>query len=613
MKTVLTLLENLTLAGSMATGAVLLARLALKKAPKVFSYLLWAVVLLRFLLPVGIPVELPMPQEPEPPAVEIRQEQEINIPAEPEISNEIQKPAAHTFTERKHISVSDLLFSLWLMGFLGMVLTGLISSIRFHRKLREGVLLRKNIYLADHLGSAYVVGLVKPRIYLDSQLSREEMRYILAHERTHIRHLDHLTRKMAYLGLCLHWFNPVAWLAFSLSQKDMEMCCDESTVWHLGTHLRKEYMKSLLSLSSGKHLSPAVAFGEGSTRSRIMNLVNFRKRSKGSTVLSLSLCLLTILLCACQPAEKLQIPSEVAVATSLTAEPTVPAVSDSKIITVKMPDWLTLEDHGDGSGTLYEGDLEIARIFRLEVTEEDLLEDTWAGETEITERIMPTITDQEMEWNSGSGHEYAYTCSEMGSGSDTFYHYIIGDQGILYDICFEDWVMSNKQEDVVRTLAGENIRNYLKEFRKRSADLSFKKNAEKYILFTRLYSDDGLTIENLNDSDFKILRDGVQIGGGELMPNYEDFSGRTIDEQIEAIAQRVRETYNLESWEKSTERVPNFFGLTFRKGGNTRYYVPIRSDIYQPFTVIWFDGSQVSMDQVKEIILSHRTVNQVER
>ncbi len=306
MKPFLTMLWNLTLAGSVAAMVVLLARLALKKAPKVFSYLLWAVVLFRLLCPVGIPVELSKPQELQVPVVQIQQGQEAapKQPVTPDISYEVQKPASHTSVTAKQASLSTVLFSLWMIGFLGMVLGGMISTIRFHSKLREGVLLQKNIYLVDHLGSAYVVGVVKPRIYLDSQLNREEMRYILAHERTHIRHLDHLTRKLAYLAFCIHWFNPVAWLAFYLSQKDMEMCCDESTVRHLEVHLRKEYMKSLLSLSSGKHLSPTVAFGEGSTRSRIMNLVNFRKRSKGATVLSLSLCLLTILLCACRPSMK---------------------------------------------------------------------------------------------------------------------------------------------------------------------------------------------------------------------------------------------------------------------------------------------------------------------
>ena len=307
MRPFLLLLRDLTLAGTVAAAVVILARQALKKAPKVFSYCLWAVVLLRLLLPMGIPVTLPaLPelQESETPVVEIRQEPEIHMPAKPEISHEIQGPAVHTPVVRKQIPVFWALFPLWMTGFLTMVLTGLISSIHFHRKLREGVLLRKNIYLADHLGSAYVVGLIKPRIYLDSQLNREEMRYILAHERIHIRHLDHMTRKLAYLALCIHWFNPVIWLSFYLSQKDMEMCCDEAAVKYLGEHLRKEYTKSLLSLSSGKHLSSVVAFGEDSTRSRIMNLVNFRKSSKGVMAFSMSLCLLTILLCACHPSMK---------------------------------------------------------------------------------------------------------------------------------------------------------------------------------------------------------------------------------------------------------------------------------------------------------------------
>ena len=608
MKDFIRLLFQLSLAGSAAILVVLLARLVLRRVPKVFSYLLWGVVLFRLLSPLGIPVEISQPYDI--PAQMIVFEEPIpqiaEKPSQHHKPDEITEPVSNREVHEAKLSADNLIFIIWISGFTLMALSGLCSSLRFHKKLREGTELRSNIYLVDHLGSAYVIGLMRPKIYLDSEISREEMRYILAHERTHIRHLDHITRKLAYVALCIHWFNPLVWLGFYLSEKDMEMCCDEAALQHLGEHLRKEYTKSLLSLSSGKHLTLTVAFGEGNTRSRIMNLVNLKKKSKMVTVLSLCLCILVTVLCACQPAHKEE--ANVPVTTEQTRESTsvetsIPTEeSEPTGITVKMPNWLTLQDHGDGSGSLYESELEMAQIFRIDVTEEDLLQDLWAGEDEIKNKIMPRITSDSMEWDSSSSHNYAYTCLETGNADSTYYHYIIGNQGILYDICFEDWVMNNVQEDIVRTLAGEGARDHLKEFKQRSMNLRQKKDAEEHLVYIGLYSDNGIMIEDLNDMDFKIMRDDVQIGGGELLKGYEDFSGKTIDDQMDTIVKRVQETYGLEDWTSSTERTRSLFAITFQKDGKTMYYLPYRYNIYQPFTVIWFDGMEVTMDEVKEII-----------
>ena len=608
MKDFIRLLFQLSLAGSAAILVVLLARLALRRVPKVFSYLLWGIVLFRFLSPFGIRVEISQPYDI-PEQVTVFEEpipQIAETPFQHHKPDEVTKPVSNREVHKEKLSADNLIFIIWISGFTLMVLSGLCSSLRFHKQLREGTMLRSNIYLVDHLGSAYVIGLLRPKIYLDSEISREQMRYILAHERTHIRHLDHITRKLAYGALCIHWFNPLVWLGFYLSEKDMEMCCDEAVVKHLGEHLRKEYTKSLLSLSSGKHLTLTVAFGEGNTRSRIMNLVNLKKKSKMVTVLSLCLCILVTVLCACQPAHKEK--ANVPVTTEQTRESTSVATSipteesDPTGITVKMPNWLTLQDHGDGSGSLYAGDLEMAKIFRMDVTEDELLRDIWAGSEEVKNKIMPMITSEGMEWDYGGSHNFAYLSLGMGNDHSTYYHYIIGDQGTLYDICFEDWVMNNEQEDIVRTLAGEEARDHLKEFNEKTLELKHKKDAEEYFVYIGLYSDNGIMIEDLNDTDFKIMRDEIQIGGGELLKGYEDFRGKTIDDQMDAIVKRVQETYGLEDWTASTERTRSLFAITFQKDGKTKYYLPYRDNIYQPFTVIWFDGNAVTMDEVKEII-----------
>ena len=173
--------------------------------------------------------------------------------------------------------------------------------------------------------------------------------------------------------------------------------------------------------------------------------------------------------------------------------------------------------------------------------------------------------------------------------------------------------MNNVQEDIVRTLAGEEARDHLKEFKQGSMNLRQKKDAEEHLVYIGLYSDNGIMIEDLNDTDFKIMRDDIQIGGGELLKGYEDFSGKNIDDQMDAIVKRVQETYGLEDWTSSTERTRSFFAITFQKDGKTMYYLPYRYNIYQPFTVIWFDGNDVTMDEVKEISPHQLTAKTVKK
>ena len=314
MGELLSVILRMSGAGSLVILLVLLARLGLRKAPKVFSYGLWAIVLFRLLCPVAVPIAIPersvpvpdsvvaelpreLPDTPEPPA--------FHRPPEGEVHREaVDLPAA---PEHRTVNIRSVLSVLWLTGAVGLILTGLISNLRFRHALKESMPIGKRIYIADHIGSAFVIGFLIPSIYLDSSITGKERTYILEHEKTHIRHLDHITRNLAYLALCLHWFNPLVWLAFHLSARDMEMCCDESVIRKLGPQIRGEYSKSLLGLAAGQHLIPSVAFGEGNTRSRVMNLVNWKKASKRMTALGCTLCILVTALCACQPAPEKEV------------------------------------------------------------------------------------------------------------------------------------------------------------------------------------------------------------------------------------------------------------------------------------------------------------------
>lgn len=312
MKTILDGVLHMTLAGSLVILVVLLARPMLCKAPKRFSYALWAVVLVRLLCPVGIPVRMPqgaLPQAVPVTTITTGQAEIPKVPTEavsPQQSQLDHSAAAQEVpaaSEDIPISWESVVAAVWAVGALSMVLYGGISNFRFRKTLEEACKIGDSLYIVDGIGSAFVVGLFRPRIYLDSGISGERMQYIVAHEQTHIARWDHVTRHLAYLALCLHWFNPLVWLAFFLSGRDMEMSCDEAVVGKLGPQIRANYAESLVNLSLGRHILAGrpVAFGENDTRRRIMNLANWKHTNGKFNTLCGVLCLAVTVLCACQP------------------------------------------------------------------------------------------------------------------------------------------------------------------------------------------------------------------------------------------------------------------------------------------------------------------------
>lgn len=296
-------LLNMTLTASIVIFCVLAARLLLKRAPKIFSYVLWVVVLFRLLCPVSITsnfsllnnIDIPVSEKGSidyiPSNIVHTENPSVQIPL-PGISEAINA----ALSQGKEQLASDsleapilILALMWMAGIIGMVSYSIVSFIRLGQKLIGAVRLRGNIYLADYISSPFVLGIIRPKVYLPSTLAEKEQSYIIQHEQCHIRRCDHITKILAFIALCIHWFNPLVWVAFVLSSKDMEMSCDEATIKKMGTDIRADYSGSLLRLSSGKRIiagSP-LAFGEGDTRSRIKNIMNYKKPAFWVTVFAI--------------------------------------------------------------------------------------------------------------------------------------------------------------------------------------------------------------------------------------------------------------------------------------------------------------------------------------
>lgn len=183
------------------------------------------------------------------------------------------------------------LFLVWLFGVL--LLTG--YSIYSYRKLKKRILcsiwMEENIYYADDIETAFVMGFLKQVIYLPSNMKKEHASYVIAHETTHIKRCNPLKKLVALAITCIHWFNPLAWVAFAFFGKDMEMTCDEETVARLGMESKIEYANALLQLSAPKGMlfHAPLAFGEGNTKGRIQNILKYKKAVWGVTALALVL------------------------------------------------------------------------------------------------------------------------------------------------------------------------------------------------------------------------------------------------------------------------------------------------------------------------------------
>jgi len=285
---------------SLAIAVILLARLCLRRVPKVISYALWAVVLFRLLCPVTVESAVSIMPEREL----VSQEYDMSVEPFSVLSSTeeatrlagealqdvidmqyVQTAVGDPIKQNSHVPASPkeviLLFGsyVWLAGIAVMLIRATVQTVRLRRRLVEAVPMGKGVFLADHIASPFVMGLIRPKIYLPSLLDTHEREYILLHERHHIRRGDHITRALGFVALCLHWFNPFVWAAFILSGRDMEMSCDEAVVRRLGGEIRADYAASLLRLTTGRRaIAPTpLAFGEGNTGGRIRNLSRWKK------------------------------------------------------------------------------------------------------------------------------------------------------------------------------------------------------------------------------------------------------------------------------------------------------------------------------------------------
>lgn len=301
MERIFVQLLNMSYQAGIAVCFVLLARWVFSwcRAPRKYSYYLWAVPFIRFCCPFSLksifsllPKEYaPFRKETVNRLIDASQNAEklaeaSGIHIRPLIDFRFLSPTPEYSADPIQI-LTFFCCCIWIVGIAVLLVYSAGSLIVLKRKLSVKVRLRDNIYLADGISMPFVLGFIVPKIYLPSDIGQEEMEYVLLHEQTHVRRGDSIIKAAAFFLTVLHWFNPLAWAAFLCLGSDMETSCDEAVMKELGEEACSGYAKALLKLGSRRIGGIPLAFGEGNIKKRVKNVMRYKKSVLFTSVFAL--------------------------------------------------------------------------------------------------------------------------------------------------------------------------------------------------------------------------------------------------------------------------------------------------------------------------------------
>lgn len=560
----------MSLTGSAVILVVILARQLLKRFPKIFSYALWAVVLFRLLCPVSVSASLSMLDwlRPEITTVSERTSAVSYLPVRYVYTSEKdnlpqptppQETDTHPSQEKTSPSVSVMTVAayLWAAGVCLMVLRSVIQYLGLRRKLVGAIVYRGEVYLADYIDTPFALGILRPRIYLPFQTPKEERRYIIAHERHHIRRGDHVMKLLAYGALCIHWFNPLVWTAFLLAGKDMEMSCDEAVIRKLGEHIRADYSATLLRMATHKHTIAAspLAFGEGDTKGRIQNMAKWKKPKLWVSTLCLILCIAVFAACALNPTEEESTLSEV--------------MSEYPFSLDKLPEEYSVEQDKKGNLLFSDGTNTVGGITRHPPTEDAYLNFGWVNQLDLWEWEDETLGH----YASGSSDgiwtlEFFSDVPEGTPKTVNRRHTLFPTETVIYDIWFDGMLLeyetqrqlleilfNQEPEDQMETtsstqlLAEETRPTYQSEFTNRDGRVSFHIDAtmpreiEEGVILEAVPH--YLTVEDVKRAAYAIFGEDAYFT--EAPPRFEKYT--ETREQLEAAIERMKPYTTPEAWE----------------------------------------------------------------
>lgn len=302
MDTVFIKLLNMSITASWLVLAVILLRFLLKKAPKWIMGVLWGFVAIRLICPFSpesifsiVPSTEPIPQNiilSENPAINSGLPI-LNEAINPILSESLAPNVGDSITPMQMIA--SVASAVWMVGILAMFLYTLISYVRIHRKVGEAVPLKENIWICDHISTPFILGMIRPRIYLPSSMNEGDMEYVISHEKAHLKRKDHIWKPLGFLLLSVYWFNPILWVAYILLCRDIELACDEKVIRQFGTEIKKPYTDALINCSVPRKVISAcpLAFGEAGVKERVKGVLSYKKPAFWIIIVAVLVCIAT--------------------------------------------------------------------------------------------------------------------------------------------------------------------------------------------------------------------------------------------------------------------------------------------------------------------------------
>lgn len=276
---------NMSISASWLVLVVLLLRLLLKKAPKWINGILWGFVGLRLIMPFSfesifslIPSAETISKAPDAPRPHFDSgvtivDNQVNNYLQGHYFEGVSRPGGH------FVDITTILAIVWVVGIVALLIYTIISYMRLKNKIGTSVLLRDNIFQSENVVSPFVLGIIKPKIYLPFNMNDKDMSHVIAHEQAHIQRKDNWWKPFGFLLLALHWFNPLMWLGYVLLCRDIELACDEKVIKKLNTEQKADYSQALLTCSVNRRVIAAcpLAFGEVGVRNRVKSVLNYKK------------------------------------------------------------------------------------------------------------------------------------------------------------------------------------------------------------------------------------------------------------------------------------------------------------------------------------------------
>ena len=290
---------NMSISASWLVLAVLILRFVLKKAPKWINVLLWGIVAIRLICPFSFesPLSLIPSAETIPLNIGMDTTPTINSGISA-INNAVNPIISQSNTPMAGASVNLLQITIgiyeyiWIFGMIALALYTAISYWRLRRKVDTAVRYKDNIFQSENVSFPFVLGIIKPRIYLPFKMNGQYLEYVVAHEQAHICRKDHWWKPLGFLLLMIHWFNPLMWLAYVLLCRDIELACDEKVIKELGNEQRGDYTQALVACSVNRRMIAAcpLTFGEVGVKERVKSVMNYKKPALWVIIIAVIVC-----------------------------------------------------------------------------------------------------------------------------------------------------------------------------------------------------------------------------------------------------------------------------------------------------------------------------------